>query len=72
MDDVFVRLTSGLPPSIKGAVRLDADGNYNVYINAAHSTAVNLATLAHELRHIKHGDLMRFGDVDEMEVDADG
>lgn len=72
MDDVFVRLISGLPPSVKGAVRLDADGDYNVYINAAHSEAVNLATLAHELRHIKRGDLTRFGDVDEMEVDAGG
>lgn len=71
MGDVFVRFL-GMPEGVKGVVRLDDEGDYNIYLNPAHSGAVNLATLAHELRHIKHGDLMRFGDVDEMEVDADG
>ena len=71
MGDVFVRYAAGLPPSIKGAVRLDHDGNYNVYLNPVYSDDTLRRTLEHELTHIRRGDLERDGLVDRMEVTAD-
>lgn len=71
MDDVFVRFLD-LPTACKGAVRLDQNGDYNVYLNPAHGPDVLRETYAHELRHIASGDLRTEGDVDGMEVAADG
>ena len=71
MGDVFVRFL-GMPEGVKGVVRLDDEGDYNIYLNPAHSHNVLKKTLDHEVRHIAHGHLEMDGAVDEMEVDADG
>ena len=72
MGEIFVRFCSGLPPSVKGAVRLDHEGDYNIYLNPAHSIEVLKRTLEHELMHIRSGDLEGQGDVNRMELIAYG
>ena len=71
MGEVIVRFLAGLPPSVKGAVRLDHDGDYNVYLNPAYDRDTLRKTLEHELTHIRRGDLEMDGAVDRMEVTAD-
>ena len=45
-----------LPGSVRGAVRLDADGFASIYINDDLSPQAKKATLRHEIRHLKRND----------------
>ena len=45
-----------LPYGIKGATVKDAEGDYNVYINARYSGDIQVTAFRHELEHIKNGD----------------
>lgn len=47
--------------SVKGFTVLDEDGNYNIYINSRYSYDCRVATLAHEMDHIKNGDFDKVG-----------
>lgn len=51
---IFVRYID-FPEGIRGGVEIDADGNYNVYINENLSESQKQRTLDHELRHIRLG-----------------
>ena len=54
MGTVFIRQTA-LPRTVYGATVVDADGNYNVYINENLSDRKKQDTVAHELQHIQNG-----------------
>ena len=45
-----------MPLATKGVTVKDAEGDYNVYINALYSDAVQRETFNHEMRHIMNGD----------------
>jgi hypothetical protein len=51
MDNVYVRL-EGMPAKLKGYVVLDANGDYNVFINKDLSYDQQMEALAHEVMHI--------------------
>ena len=53
MDNVFVKLKSGMPGTVKGFVKIDPAGDYNVYINDTLNYEQQMAALAHEVMHIK-------------------
>ncbi len=52
MNDVFVRLVRFPSLSVRGAVREDVDGNYNVYIDERLSEEQQRQEYMHELKHI--------------------
>ena len=66
MDEICVRVIN-LPASIKGVTVRDADGNYNVYINAQLSPDRQSSTLRHEMTHIERGDFDSFDDIFKIE-----
>lgn len=47
----------------------DADGDYNIYINANISAAMQRRAYRHEMRHIRRGDFDG-GDVNRIEQEA--
>lgn len=52
MYDVFIR-TAALPCAVKAVVVPNADGTYDIYVNAALSADAQLDAIQHELCHIK-------------------
>lgn len=56
MDQVIIRLVD-LPVVMRGAVREDENGDYNVYINARLSEDQRVAAFRHEIEHIRRGHL---------------
>lgn len=66
MGQIIVRCLD-LPYKTNGLVRKDGDGNYNVYINAKMSYAVQRKTIRHEIAHIRHGDFDSFNDIRMVE-----
>ena len=63
MGTVFIRQMS-MPRTVYGATVVDADGNYNVYINENLCDSKKQDTVDHELRHIESG---HFHDTDSVE-----
>lgn len=55
MEQIITRIIS-LPGRIKGYTALDADGNYNVYINSNLSYEMQKMTYLHEMTHIARND----------------
>ena len=55
MDEVFVRLKD-MPFGMQGVTVLDADGDYNVYINARLSYEDQQEVYRHEITHIMRQD----------------
>lgn len=55
MKEIVVRMMR-LPPHVRAFTVLDAQGDYNVYINEAMSHEQRLRSFAHEKRHIENGD----------------
>lgn len=45
-----------LPATVYGAVRVDCDGFYSVYINRDLSPKTKKAVLRHELKHLERND----------------
>ena len=45
------------PTTFKGCVKLDAEGNVNIYINSRLSDAEQKETIIHELKHVILGHL---------------
>lgn len=71
MGRIIIRLIDA-PVEFRGCVREDADGNYNVYINARLSEAEQQRALLHELRHIFFGHLDDdVKSIEEKEREAD-
>ena len=56
--------------TIEGATALDADGNYNVYINTLLSEKTQERTIKHELNHIKKEHFYDFEPVIYNELEA--
>lgn len=54
-DDYRVYLVK-LPSTVYGAVRVDRDGFYSIYINNTLTEEKQRETMAHEIRHIERGD----------------
>ena len=53
--DFFVRVVD-LPVGVGGCVSPNADGTYNVYINACYDRRKQRESYKHEVRHIVNGD----------------
>ncbi len=53
--DFFVRIVD-LPVGVGGCVSPNADGTYNVYINACYNIERQRESYKHELRHIERDD----------------
>lgn len=69
MGEVFIRGLK-LPLAIEGATVLDADGNYNVYINTLLSYETQKRTVRHELAHIKKEHFYDYEPVVHNELEA--
>lgn len=69
MGDIFIRGLK-LPLTVEGATVLDADGNYNVYINVLLSYDIQQKTARHELTHIKKEHFYDFEPVVHNELEA--
>ena len=69
MGDIFIRGIE-FPLSIEGATVLDADGNYNVYINTLLSEETQRKTTKHELKHIKKDHFYDYDPVVYNELEA--
>lgn len=52
-----------LPCETHGFVKEDADGNYNIYINARMSLDMQRKTIRHELNHVRNGDIDSIYDI---------
>lgn len=70
MGDVFVRLIP-MPWQLKGMVKEDADGDYNVYIREQDPIEVQRETYLHELEHIRLGHLDGLKEVELCEAEAE-
>lgn len=55
MNDIFIRMID-MPGAFPGMTIEDADGDYNVYINAQLSQACRIKAYRHEMDHIRHND----------------
>ena len=71
MNDIFIRLLKDLPIETLGVTVPDPNGDFNIYLNPAHSDAVLRETVAHEIAHIQLGHLCREGSIEGMEAEAD-
>ena len=70
MNDVFVRYSTELPYKVHGMVIMDANGDYNVYINARLSCVEQKKAMRHELTHIKNGDFDSNSSIERVEERA--
>lgn len=70
MEEIYIR-TLSLPARIKGFTSLDADGDYNIFINESLSQEAKERTLKHEIQHISEKHLEYFyrecADADQIE-----
>ena len=64
--DYFVRIIP-FPANCDGAVMLNDDGTYSVYINANTSVAMQYNALQHEINHIKNDDMYSDKSIIEIE-----
>lgn len=69
MEEIFIRGLE-LPPTINGVTVLDADGNYNVYVNLLLGYTAQRQTVRHELAHIKKEHFYDFAPVIHNELEA--
>ena len=70
MGDVFVRQMP-MPSTIHGTTVVDADGNYNVYINECLCDEKKRDTLRHEMRHITCGHFYDVAPIEQNEREAE-
>lgn len=66
MEDIIIRYVN-MPHRIRGFTRQDAEGDYNIYINANMSYEIQKKTLAHELQHIHNNDFSNELSITEIE-----
>lgn len=69
MNDIIVRLID-VPVDLKGLVKEDANGDYNIYLNARYNYDQQLETYFHEEAHARLGHLHCDRDIDEIEEEA--
>lgn len=70
MNDIFVYLMQ-FKPGAKGAVVIDEDGDYTIYINSIYNAEQQQEIYRHEMRHIlgNHQYIID-GDLEEIELAA--
>lgn len=66
MEKIITRIVD-LPLSIRGYTSLDAEGNYNIYINAKLSREMQEKAYKHELTHIRRDDFSDKKTLEEAE-----
>lgn len=69
MGDIYIRGIE-LPLTVKGVTVLDADGNFNVYINTLLSYDTQWKATKHEIKHIKKDHFYDFEPVIHNELEA--
>jgi hypothetical protein len=69
MGEIIIRYIN-LPCSVRGFVKEDCDGNYNIYINTNLSYKMQCDVLSHELSHIEEKHLDSHEDIDAIEREA--
>ena len=69
MDTIIIRLID-MPEAIHGVTRKDANGDYNIYINARISVDARVDAYWHEIEHIRRGHFYDDRPVGEKEVEA--
>lgn len=69
---IIYRETDAFDINVRGFVKMDSDGNYNIYIHRDLSDEAKKKTLEHELNHIKYGHLSIPDSVLYIEHQADG
>lgn len=67
MEDIITRLVDDLPGSVRGMTIRDANGDYNIYLNAKLSYEELQTVYRHELAHITGHDFDREGPVSAIE-----
>ena len=60
MTNIIIRLQDGLPCSVRAFTVVDAEGDYNVYLNSKLTQEQLEQSYEHELRHIQNGDFDKF------------
>ena len=68
MNDTFIR-TVDLPIAVKGYTTRDSEGDFNVYINARYSRAMQYEIAEHEIMHIREGHFSNERYLEEAEKD---
>lgn len=68
-DEYRVYMVS-LPPTIRGAVRMDESGFPSIYINDSLSPKARKETFLHEIRHIERADHTSRKSIRRVEADA--
>lgn len=71
MNDIIIRLVD-LDPEVRGFVRPDCNGDYNIYINSSLCLEAQRATLEHELEHIQKGHVYSDRLVKLLEAEIEG
>lgn len=66
MEQAIVRLID-MPCSVRGFVRRDSDGDYNIYINNRYPVDIQRRTVRHEQEHILRGDFDNAASIAEVE-----
>lgn len=70
MNDIFIRVIDFPSTDVKGIVKEDENGDYNVYINARYNDVQQRRTVEHERAHIELGHLHDERDVMVLEKEA--
>lgn len=65
-EDIIIRYVS-LPHTVRGMTIQDEEGNYNIYLNSRLSHEAHIATLQHEIKHIKNNDFASPSHISELE-----
>lgn len=66
MGETIIRLAA-LPHGLNGYVSMDAEGDYNVYINSRLTCEQQRRTLEHELEHIERDDFWNDAPIELIE-----
>lgn len=70
MNDIIVRLVD-IPVDVRGIIKEDSNGDFNIYINARYCEEEQLKTYLHELAHARLGHLRSDKPTDEIEKEAE-
>lgn len=70
MDAVIIRLVD-MPVTMPGCTVKDANGDYNVYINARLNEEQRVSAYWHEMDHIRRGHFYQERTVAEMEEEVE-
>ena len=70
METIIIRCVD-LPYDVRGFVREDCDGDYNVYVNAKYSIDIQRSAFKHELMHIINSDFCNNDAIETVEQAAE-